>query len=310
MRDSEAEDSYFNAEDDDDQILPVPRAEGFLGLFRRKRQRISAPGPHTSMNKGPQSQAQNQSQTLQRGERQIGISNLSSQQHLRPVSPLSSLLEYEDEDELPLSLPDDLPSDDSSSSSESQPRQIEILPYEGSSSDPEDDLLESLVSVSKSGEGENSMDFGSSEGETEGLLKPHGRKRRAVEEEEDDALEKLAPKNRRLSFSVNSVSELDDFASTPESDKDDDVDSTLAELGIGRKEAASDKLKVRQSMFESGTKTKPVGDTTKSESTAPSAAAGPKKLKLKLSGSKSLLGGGADKPSMPLGADTRERGEG
>ena len=52
VMESEEDDSYFNSdENEEDPVVPVPRVDSFLGLFRRKRQRISAPGPHAQVNK-------------------------------------------------------------------------------------------------------------------------------------------------------------------------------------------------------------------------------------------------------------------
>lgn len=197
ISESEEDDSYFQSGDDDDsQIVPVPVAEPGVGLgafARRKRPR------GTAIIGQPNRSA-------------MRPMNVPSQQ--RPQSPLSSLLEYDEDDDItsprteppnPLlagRLPDQNPS--SPQSPVLQHRQIEILPYEPSS-DPEDDILESLVSNNaKKGDAlvPASKAALTARSTSEGL-KPR-EKRRRPEEEDDDMLERLTPKNRRLSNSNSS----------------------------------------------------------------------------------------------------------
>lgn len=342
LRESDAEDSYFNSEDDDDPVVPVPRAtDSLLGLFRRKRQRISAPGPHTLLNKGAlgrqrekggASPPQQQQQQAQKGRQQPPP--------LCPVSPLSSLLEYDDEEDVALTLADDLagagdddtPSSAAAAAQQQQHRQIEILPYEGSSSpsDPEDDLLESLVSKAGDGEAPAGLDLGSDEEMAVGGgfgLKPQGKKRRAAEEEEEDALERLAPKNRRLSFSVSDVAEqaasrrrrrqLKPFSSVDAEEGDEDAEAT-PDLDIGFDLFGSGDTKSRTAEGKGGkaaeSESESTVDTGKSAgSTATTVGGGAKKLRLKLSGSKSLLGAGtgtAKTNVAPLGGESKDGGNG
>ncbi|KAL5507911.1 PSY2 [Sanghuangporus vaninii] len=176
VMESEEDDSYFNSdESEDDPVVPVPRVDSFLGLFRRKRQRISAPGPHAQVNK------------TQR------LMSVPSQN--RPVSPLSSLLEYDDDDDATSPLSEQIRSEKDPSTPQSPVlphRQIQILPYDPSQdepSDPEDELLESLVSKRSDGQASPPP---------KSLPAKLAEKRRRGDDE-DDAFERLAPKNRRLS---------------------------------------------------------------------------------------------------------------
>ena len=119
---SEEDDSYFNSdENEDDPVVPVPRVDSFLGLFRRKRQRISAPGPHVQINK------------VQR------LMSVPSQN--RPVSPLSSLLEYEDDEDAASPSSEQIQTEKEPSTPQSPVlthRQIQILPYDPSQDEPSD----------------------------------------------------------------------------------------------------------------------------------------------------------------------------
>ena len=131
------EEDYFNSNDDDeeDSIVPVPRATNIGGRQNGRHLRISVPGQPP----------------LKRPR------HVPSQ--LRPQSPLSSLLDYDDDDDVTS------PSLQQGSSSLTQledgpvqHRQIEIPPYDPSaeekpSSDPEDDILEALVTKPKGGDG-------------------------------------------------------------------------------------------------------------------------------------------------------------
>ncbi|EJD01533.1 DUF625-domain-containing protein [Fomitiporia mediterranea MF3/22] len=193
VMESEEDDSYFNSDDnEEDNIVPVPRVDSSLfGLFRRKRQRISTPGPHAQMNKGQR------------------LMSVPSQN--RPVSPLSSLLEYDDDEEMP-PLSEQIRSEKEPPAPRPPilpPRQIQILPYEPNAndsepSDPEDELLESLVSKDVD-EKPPPPDVQKGPPATTQAQVPEKRRRG---EEEEDAFERLAPKNRRLSNASDEASQV------------------------------------------------------------------------------------------------------
>lgn len=204
MLDAEEED-YFNADDDEeDPVVPVPRAGpeaialALSNAPRRKRERAWA-----------------------------GITRQLASLAARPVSPLSSLLDYDDDDDLPSPSLAQAPrlgvalGADAAAAPPSpvlQHRQIEILPYEPPDgegeaarerasaperetelpSDPEDDLLEALV--------QNGLlkSAPSTPGKAEPPSEPpeprlRDKRRRSDEDEEDSLLERLASKTRRLS---------------------------------------------------------------------------------------------------------------
>lgn len=263
VRESEEEDSYFNSEDDEDPVVPVPKADTFFGLFRRRRQRISAPGPHTLMNKGQHS------------------TNVPSQQQ-RPISPLSSLLEYDEDDDAEKDAQSEPSTTSATSPAASAPhQQIQIPPYEGGASDepsdPEDDLLESLVSKAADGEPPPGHV------PTDDSMRLPREKRRRGEEEEDDALERLAPKNRRISGGG-------DGASTPSSEGDEDSSSTSV-------------ASTRPSPLAIST-----GGKQGNNDEGGGGGSGPKKLKLRFAPSKSLLG--AKATSIPVSTESKDGGNG
>ena len=131
----------------------------------------------------------------------------------RPQSPLSSLLEYDDDDDTVASPRTELPnpilagrqSDQDITTPQSpvlQHRQIEILPYEPSS-DPEDEILESIVSKSAKLADTSPSPLKSSvtQSTTSKIPLPDGpklREKRRRPDDDDDMLEKLTPKNRRI----------------------------------------------------------------------------------------------------------------
>lgn len=129
---------------------------------------------------------------------------------LRPQSPLSSLLEYDDDDDV--TSPSLLQA--SSSQLDDGPirhRQIELLPYDPSTedkpgSDPEDDILEALVTKSKGDGAATSKSLSklspppvSSKQPMDLPSRLREKRRRTDEDEEDEMLERLVTKNRRLS---------------------------------------------------------------------------------------------------------------
>ncbi|KLO19930.1 DUF625-domain-containing protein [Schizopora paradoxa] len=188
------EDDYFNSNDDDeeDSIVPVPRVGNFINLPRRKRLRVSVPG-----------------------QPQMNRPRLVPSQ-LRPQSPLSSLLDYDDDDDI--TSPSLLQASSSLNQLGDGPvrhRQIEILPYDPSSedkpsSDPEDDILEALVTKSK-GDGAASAKASSkspppSKQSMDLPSRLREKRRRSEEDEEDEMLERLATKNRRLGNSASDES--------------------------------------------------------------------------------------------------------
>lgn len=236
---SEDDDAYFQNDDGgDDPVVPVQRVDTFLNIFRKSRQRISTPGPMA------QSQKRESRAIAGRG------AGAQQQQQQRPVTPLSSLLEYEDEDEGAIvvgTAPGAGGSDDEDGALRSpvlQHRQIQILPYDpaseppverfgaeddglggvpspsssgGASSDPEDDLLEALVSKKPETRVQTQQPtpqtsplpshWQNAPGEKrkagapppEILPRPREKRRRGGEEdEEEDMLERLTPKNRRV----------------------------------------------------------------------------------------------------------------
>ncbi|KAH8118659.1 DUF625-domain-containing protein [Phellopilus nigrolimitatus] len=252
VMESEEDDSYFNSDDnDEDQIVPVPRAESFLGLFRRKRQRISVPGPGAQANRG------------------MRPMNVPVQQ--RPASPLSSLLDYDEDDDVPTQTSNQSRPGQEPSAPESPVlphRQIQILPYEPSqveSSDPEDDLLEALVSkgVDTTSSTRPAGPPKSQPALESAQMRPREKRRRGDDsgDDEDDMLERLAPKNRRLS----------NASITSNASSDDET-----------------RAKAR------ATALKPTED-------------GPKKLKLKFSVSRPLA---ESKSAMPPRADVKDGGNG
>lgn len=174
---AEAEEDYLLGDDnEEDQIVPVPRADSaLLDIFRKKRQRPAASNADSQANKS------------------MRLSNTSQQ---RPPSPFQSLWGYNDEEDVGSDSPPD-----KASSTQGAPqgphRQIEILPYEPSDpSDPEDDLLEELVS-------KKADESTKSEAPSIKLRE----KRRRGEEDEEDVFEKLVPKNRRLSNASEEASQ-------------------------------------------------------------------------------------------------------
>ncbi|KAI5119593.1 hypothetical protein M0805_005763 [Coniferiporia weirii] len=187
VMESEEEESYFNSDDnDDDPVVPVPRVDSFLGMARRRRQR-NVPGPGVQANRG--------------------MRPMSVPSHQRPTSPLSSLLEYDDDEE-PSGLLSNQPRPGEESATPGSPvlphRQIQILPYEPSErepADPEDDLLEALVSkkadvMPPARAGAPPKPQVTSEAPP---MRLREKRRRRDDEDEDDVLERLAPKNRRVS---------------------------------------------------------------------------------------------------------------
>lgn len=231
---SDDDDAYFQNDDNgDDPVVPVQRMDAFLSFFRMKRQRISAPGPMAQAQKG----------SSRPGAGRGAAAHQQQQQQQRPVTPLSSLLEYEDEDEGAIVIGQGAPtSDEENGGTPRSPvlphRQIQILPYDpsseppvergaedgegvsavsptssgGASSDPEDDLLEALVSVpSKSAlkvqvrQQMPTPQSSPADKRKSGAPPPpelprlrEKRRRGGEEDEEDDMLERLAPKNRRV----------------------------------------------------------------------------------------------------------------
>ena len=197
----EEEEDYFNKDDDEeDPVIPVPRAQTLLNLpSRRKRLRVSVPGIPIA----------------QRGSRPHTVPSQ------RPVSPLSSLLEYDEDDEPTQRQPEASTSNtllsphvlENTTITPQSPiiphRQIQILPYEPSeSSDPPgddvDDILENLVS-------KKSIQTLSSQSripvpskspaplEMPPIRSREKRRRRDEDDDEDELLERLVNKSRRLS---------------------------------------------------------------------------------------------------------------
>lgn len=223
--DSDDDDAYFLEDDGnvngDESSSTVQRMGGIFNLFRMRRQRISVPGPMAQSQKG--------------GTRPGAGRGASMHQQQRPVTPLSSLLEYEDEDEGAV-IVSNAPAPDVEGGAPRSPvlqhRQIQILPYDplsepfedegvgsetaspsssgGASSDPEDDLLEALVpkSVKQSQQQQPTPRASpvhlSAEKRKAGAPPPEAprlreKRRRSGDDEEEDMLERLVPKNRRVS---------------------------------------------------------------------------------------------------------------
>ncbi|TDL29640.1 DUF625-domain-containing protein [Rickenella mellea] len=193
------EEDYFNTDDDDEELIgPLPAGvPATATLAKRRRLRITPrPGVSVRLTNGPPP---------------------------RSVSPLSSLLDYDEDDDTPIPVgtarsPGGFLRDDGEASPFSPvfaPRTIQIPPSTQEPeppepSDPEDDLLEALVTNGKPGASSPTTPIprpatpGPSSKPTPTLSMPPMRtrekRRRQEEEEDDELLERLASKSKRPSL--------------------------------------------------------------------------------------------------------------
>lgn len=189
------EEDYFNNDDDDEpDLVPFTRPDVTLpnNIPRRKRLRVNITHP----------------------SRSVRQPNAPSPQ----ASPLSSLLDYDEDDDIPSPVGRQPDSPRFLREEESRVpkspvlvhRQIQILPAKPPEpSDPEDDLLEALVT-----NGQTKHSPSSSAPQPTGsagkagmplAMRPREKRRRTDEDDDDELLERLASKGKR--HSVDSRSE-------------------------------------------------------------------------------------------------------
>jgi protein phosphatase-4 regulatory subunit 3 len=198
------EENYFN--DDDDEEIPTPpiaRTEPLANMPRRRRQRISMPDGVGAV-------------PLRTPTKQQAI--VPSQQRPQTPTPLGALVDYDDDDDVIGPQPASAASSSrveaeprSVSVASVTPRQIQIPAYDPDepSSDPEDDMLEALVTHNEAAKRSPSPKFGASDttkdaatsatdiGKLSGVPPIQRDKRRREEDDDDELLVRIAAKSKR-----------------------------------------------------------------------------------------------------------------